>query len=68
MLAQIRCRLSPFVWSAVTQILTTACSIKDKEGQIAQHYVNEDDAETLKAFRRYQVQESISRDDVADGA
>lgn len=40
--------------------------IKDKEGQIAQDYVNEDDAETLKAFRRYQVQESISKDDIAD--
>ncbi|KAI9444610.1 ankyrin repeat-containing domain protein [Lactarius indigo] len=42
--------------------------IKDKEGQIAQDYVDEKDAETLKAFRRYQVQESFSKDDIAEGA
>ncbi|KAH9065561.1 ankyrin repeat-containing domain protein [Lactarius vividus] len=40
--------------------------IKDKEGQIAQDYVDENDGETLKAFRRYQVQESISKGDIAE--
>ncbi len=49
-------------------MLTTTCSIKDKEGQIAQDYVDEDDTETLKAFRRYQVQVSLLKDDVASGA
>lgn len=49
-------------------MMTTASSIKDKNDQLAQDYVNKDDAETLKAFHRYQVQESISRDDVVEGA
>lgn len=48
-------------------MMTTASSIKDKNDQLAQDYVNKDDAETLKAFHRYQVQESISSHDIADG-
>jgi len=43
------------------------CSIKDKEGQVPLDYVPEDDAETRKAFRRNQVQNSFSRNDIADG-
>jgi len=39
-------------------------SIKDKEGQLARDYVAEDDTETLKAFQRYQFQESISNTDI----
>jgi hypothetical protein len=42
-----------------------ACSIKDKAGQVALYYVPEDDTETRNAFRRYQVQNSFSKDDVA---
>jgi hypothetical protein len=41
------------------------CSIKDKAGQVALYYVPEDDTETRNAFRRYQVRNSFSRDDVA---
>ncbi|KAH9010906.1 ankyrin repeat-containing domain protein [Lactarius hengduanensis] len=40
--------------------------IKDKEGQIAQDYVDENDEETLKAFRRHLAQESISKGDIAE--
>ncbi|KAH9081456.1 ankyrin repeat-containing domain protein [Lactarius deliciosus] len=40
--------------------------IKDKEGQIAQDYVDENDKETLKAFRRSQAQQSILKGDIAE--
>lgn len=43
------------------------CSIKDKEGQVPLDYVPEDDIETRKAFRRCQVQNSVSKDDIASG-
>ena len=43
------------------------CSIKDKEGQVALDYVPEDDEETRKAFRRRQVENSVSRADIAYG-
>jgi hypothetical protein len=49
-------------------MLTTACSIKDKEGQLARDYVAKGDDETENAFRRSQVQQSFSKDDVASGA
>jgi uncharacterized protein len=41
------------------------CSIKDKGGQVPLDYVPDDDAETRKAFRRQQVQNSLSRGDIA---
>ncbi|KAF8274303.1 ankyrin [Lactarius quietus] len=41
--------------------------IKDKGGQLALNYVAENDTETLNAFRRYQVQKSISKNDVVPG-
>jgi len=40
-------------------------SIKDKEGQVPLDYVPEDDEETQKAFRRRQVENSVSRNDIA---
>jgi len=40
--------------------------IKDKKGQVPLDYVPEDDEETRKAFRRRQVQNSVSRADIAD--
>jgi len=40
--------------------------MKDKEGQVPLDYVPEDDTETRNAFRRYQVQQSISKNDIAD--
>ncbi|KAH8992395.1 ankyrin repeat-containing domain protein [Lactarius akahatsu] len=40
--------------------------IKDKEGHIAQDYVDENDKETLIAFRRHLAQESISKGDIAE--
>ena len=43
------------------------CSIKDKEGQVPLDYVPEDDTETRNTFRRYQVQGSISVNDIAYG-
>jgi hypothetical protein len=43
------------------------CSIKDKDGQVPLDYVPEDDKETRNAFRRYQVQNSVSRADIASG-
>jgi len=43
------------------------CSIKDKEGQVPLDYVPEDDEETRNAFRRRQVENSVSRDDIASG-
>ena len=49
-------------------MLTTACSIKDKEGQLARDYVAKDDEETENAFRRSQVQQSFSKHDVVSGA
>jgi len=39
--------------------------IKDKAGQVALYYVPEADTETRKAFRRNQVQQSLSRADIA---
>ena len=42
-------------------------SIKDKEGQVPLDYVPEDDEETRKAFRRRQVENSVSRGDIASG-
>lgn len=65
MLAQTPGWLFPL---SATQILTAPCSIKDKEGQVAQDYVAEDDTETQKAFQRYQFQESISNADIVYGA
>lgn len=43
------------------------CSIKDKEGQVPLDYVPEEDTETRNAFRRYQVQSTTSRHDIASG-
>jgi hypothetical protein len=43
------------------------CSIKDKDGQVPLDYVPKDDEETRKAFRRRQVENSVSRDDIASG-
>jgi hypothetical protein len=43
------------------------CSIKDKEGQVPLDYVPEDDKETRNAFRRRQVENSVSRADIASG-
>jgi len=40
-------------------------SIKDKDGQVPLDYVPKDDEETRKAFRRRQVENSVSRDDIA---
>ncbi|KAI0003866.1 ankyrin repeat-containing domain protein [Russula compacta] len=40
-------------------------SIKDKAGLVPRDYVLEDDEETLKAFRRNEVQNSISNNDIA---
>ncbi|KAI0253194.1 ankyrin [Lactifluus subvellereus] len=40
--------------------------IKDKEDQVPLDYVPEDDTETRNAFRRHQVQQSISKNDIAD--
>ncbi|KAI0273979.1 ankyrin [Russula aff. rugulosa BPL654] len=40
-------------------------SIKDKEGQVPLDYVPEEDTETRNAFRRYQVQSSTSKHDIA---
>lgn len=65
MLAQIPRWLFPL---STVQMLTTARSIKDKEGQLAQDYVAENDTETLKAFQRNKVQHSISKGDVVCGA
>ena len=45
----------------------SAYSIKDKEGQVPLDYVPEDDEETRKAFRRRQVENSVSRGDIASG-
>jgi len=42
-------------------------SIKDKAGSLARDYVKEDDTETVNAFLRHRVQDSILDDDVASG-
>lgn len=65
MLAQIRGWLFSL---AAAQILTTACSIKDKAGELAQDYVAKDDTETLNAFHRRELEDSLSKNDIASGA
>ena len=49
-------------------MLTTACSIKDNAGELAEGYVAENDTETLKAFRRREAQDAIADGDIASGA
>jgi ankyrin repeat protein len=41
-------------------------SIKDKAGELARDYVDKDDTETLNAFRRREVEESLSKDDIVE--
>ena len=43
-------------------------SIKDKKGQVPLDYVPKDDTETRNTFCRYQVQHSILKGDIANGA
>jgi hypothetical protein len=59
-------RVYPHAFSPSDSHLGT-CSIKDKEGQVPSDYVPEEDTETRNAFRRYQVQSTTSRHDIASG-
>lgn len=68
MRAQIRGWLFSLVRCATAQMLTTACSIKDNAGELAQDYVSKDDTETLNAFRRREVEDSLAKGDIASGA
>jgi hypothetical protein len=68
MLAQIQGQPFSLMRLAAAQMLTTANSIKDKAGELAQDYVAKDDTETLNAFRRSEVQESLLKDDTVSCA
>jgi hypothetical protein len=43
------------------------CSIRDKNGSLAQEYVPDDDTETRNAFRRHKVQREVATTDIAYG-